>query len=253
MSHKIGWCDETINPGWGCKNKCKYCYARDIAKRFGNDIGIKRDYTLYQREKMKNFELIWFPDKMEIFNEKVKCKKPKRFFIGDMSEIAYWEPMWIQDIINFILINNDYRQLQRMKMHTFQFLTKNPLIYDQFNFPENCWLGWTVTKQADFLRYCEQCGPLFMQSFKNDDNIFFASLEPLHGPINENIVMSFDWVIVGAETGNRKGKKLPKLSWIDDIYQSCLGYKIPVFLKDDLAKAFPGLQLKQEFPEASCD
>jgi len=29
--NKIGWCDMTWNPVWGCRNNCEYCYARKIA------------------------------------------------------------------------------------------------------------------------------------------------------------------------------------------------------------------------------
>lgn len=249
MQHKIGWCDDTINPGWGCKNKCKYCYARDIAKRFGYSLGKARGYFFENLMKMKNFELIWFPEWMEIFNEKVKCKEPKRFFIGDMSEIAYWEINKTSNLLYKIQNNNLSRITQNLELHTFQFLTKNPLIYDQFNFPDNCWLGWTITKDSDFLKYCNSCGPEFGLSGKNDDNIFFASIEPIHGPISENIIAHFDWVILGLETGNRKGKVVPKFNWIDDIYCACGAKNIPIYMKDNLKMIFPDLVLKQEFPE----
>jgi len=36
--NKIGWCDLTFNPVWGCLNHCEYCYARKIAKRFAGKI-----------------------------------------------------------------------------------------------------------------------------------------------------------------------------------------------------------------------
>lgn len=32
---KIDWCDSTWNPVTGCLHGCEYCYARDIAHRFG--------------------------------------------------------------------------------------------------------------------------------------------------------------------------------------------------------------------------
>lgn len=249
MAHKIGWCDDTINPGWGCKNKCKYCYARDIAKRFGYSLGKARGYFFEDLMKMKNFELIWFPDWIKIFNEKVKCEKPKRFFIGDMSEIAYWKGIDISNLIYQIGINNLYRINHRLELHKFQFLTKNPTIYDQFNFPNNCWLGWTITRNSAFLKYCNACGPEFGLSGKNDDNIFYASIEPIHGPISENIIAHFNWVILGLETGNRKGKIIPKGKWILDAYQTCCDHGIPVYMKDNLNQAFPDLVLNKVFPK----
>ena len=33
--------------------------------------------------------------------------------------------------------------------------------------------------------------------------------------IIEDRLHCFDWVIIGAETGNRKGKVVPKKEWID--------------------------------------
>lgn len=248
MQHKIGWCDEIINSAWGCKNKCKYCYARNIAKRFGYSLGKSRGYFFEDLMKMKNFDLIWFPDWIKIFNEKVKCKKPKRFFIGDMSEIAYWGADNISNLIFEIQDNNLYRIEHKLELHTFQFLTKNPIIYDQFNFPDNCWLGWTITSNSAFLKYCNSYGPEFGLSGKNDDNIFFASIEPIHGPISEKIIDCFNWIIIGAETGNHKGKIVPKFPWIDNIYQACGEYNIPIYMKDNLGQVFPDLVLPQEFP-----
>ena len=32
---KIDWCDSTWNPVTGCLHGCEYCYARNIAHRFG--------------------------------------------------------------------------------------------------------------------------------------------------------------------------------------------------------------------------
>ena len=32
---KIDWCDSSWNPVTGCMHGCEYCYARNIAYRFG--------------------------------------------------------------------------------------------------------------------------------------------------------------------------------------------------------------------------
>ena len=255
MPHKIGWCDDTINPGWGCKNKCKYCYARRIAKRMGYHLGKLRGYTEDQCLKMKNYELIWFPEWMEIFNEKVKCKKPKRFFIGDMSEIADWKLNRIAYLLSEIQANNRFRIHYKFELHTFQFLTKNPTIYDRYDFPENCWLGWTITKDSDVSKFLRNNKihinvvnnqKIFYNNNKN--NLVFVSLEPLHGEVCQKIISIFDWIILGLETGNRKGKIIPKFKWIDDIYQTCGKHNIPIYMKDNLLQAFPDLVLRKQFP-----
>ena len=46
MKNKIGWCDMTWNPVWGCRNKCEYCYARIFAKRF---------YRMTAKAEYKNY------------------------------------------------------------------------------------------------------------------------------------------------------------------------------------------------------
>ena len=75
MPHKIGWCDDTINPAWGCKNHCKYCYARDIANRFGYSLGKARGYWEVYCLEMKNFVPIWFPEWRIFFDKKVEAAK----------------------------------------------------------------------------------------------------------------------------------------------------------------------------------
>lgn len=38
---KIGWCDHTMNPWWGCTkvdDGCKFCYAESLSNRYGNDV-----------------------------------------------------------------------------------------------------------------------------------------------------------------------------------------------------------------------
>ncbi len=60
-----------------------------------------------------------------------------------------------------------------------------------------------------------------------------------------------DWVIIGAETGNRKGKIIPKIEWILDILHYCQKTKIPVYLKDSLYWIYKDIYPKEikEFPE----
>lgn len=45
---------------------------------------------------------------------------------------------------------------------------------------------------------------------------------------------NIEWVIIGAETGNRKGKVTPKREWIDNIVAKCKEVNIPVFMKSSL-------------------
>jgi len=57
-----------------------------------------------------------------------------------------------------------------------------------------------------------------------------------------------NWVIIGAETGRRKNKVIPKREWIEDIVNECRKAGIPIFMKSSLADIW-GEPLIQEFPE----
>ena len=57
---------------------------------------------------------------------------------------------------------------------------------------------------------------------------------------------NIDWVILGAETGNRKGKIIPKKEWVENIVNYCKEASIPVYLKNSLKNIYP-VEIK-EFP-----
>lgn len=56
-----------------------------------------------------------------------------------------------------------------------------------------------------------------------------------------------DWIIIGAETGNRKSKVIPKRERIDHIVETGRNCGIPVFMKESLRPIMDG-SFKQEFP-----
>lgn len=58
----------------------------------------------------------------------------------------------------------------------------------------------------------------------------------------------FEWIIVGAETGRRKDKVVPKREWIEKLLDLCRKADIPLFMKSSLAEIW-GEPLVQEFPE----
>ncbi len=57
-----------------------------------------------------------------------------------------------------------------------------------------------------------------------------------------------EWVIIGAETGRRKNKVIPKRQWIEYIVNECKKAGIPLFMKSSLADAWRA-PLIQEFPK----
>jgi len=248
MKNKIGWCDITWNPVWGCLNHCEYCYARKIAKRFSNQIaendyyirywgnkhcakGVNKTYVKKLSDDLKNFT----PTFLYGQYSKKFPKKPQRIFVGSMSEIYYWNEEWLEKVLEKVKL---YPQ------HTFQFLTKHPEIYFRYIFPKNFWLGTTITKRKDIDNY-------FLDYLWNTEIKSFLSFEPLMGNIkaNRNFLKNSNlfWVIIGAESGNRKGKVIPKREWIDEIVIYCRKNNIPIYLKDSLKDIYP-VEMK-EFPK----
>lgn len=59
----------------------------------------------------------------------------------------------------------------------------------------------------------------------------------------------FEWIIVGAETGNRKDKVVPEREWLEKLVELCRKADIPLFMKSSLADIW-GEPLIQEFPES---
>jgi len=252
--NKIGWCDMTWNPVWGCRNHCEYCYARGIAHfRYKRMIEIEYNYHL-----KTNFNCKWtgrysglrefkptFLDAQ--FNKKFP-KKPQRIFVGSMSEIYYWKPEWMEMVIE---------KVKQYPQHTFQFLTKFPEVYRMYAFPINCWLGVTITKETDtnsehFKKFRTQYIVFLLDinnAKSNIDHKRFISFEPLLENINLEFLKSssINWVIVGAETGNRKGKIIPSLEWVTDIINYCKKNNIPVYVKNSIKGFYPNGY--KEFPK----
>jgi len=198
---KIDWADYTWNPVWGCRNNCPYCYARATANRWGES------FEPHWREK--NFL-------------RAMPKEPSRIFVNSMSEIAYWQDDWWDRVTRRILDTPE---------HTFIFLSQKPQIYRLRVFPDNCWLGVTVTTRSALSR-------LWWWT----NNTVFVSVEPLLEQINpEELVDIADWVILGAETGNRKERVIPPSDWIEPF----LELPIPLYMKRNLPWNGPW---RKEFP-----
>lgn len=213
---KIDWCDCTINPVVGCKNSCKYCYAKKINDRFH----FVKDWN----------EPEFFPERLE----QLKSKKPKSIFMDSMSDFGWWEEKWC-DLV--------YSAMRANKQHNYILLTKgcgfpqtmiawrNHQIF--MTEKQNIFLGKTVDKNERF-NICEQYD--------------FLSVEPILEPIDLTGIehnLYIKQVIIGAETGNRKGKVIPKKEWIDNIVNTCDKANIRVFMKESL-RSIMGADFRQD-------
>lgn len=77
----------------------------------------------------------------------------------------------------------------------------------------------------------------------------FTSIEPLmeHMDMGIGSFGSDKWTIIGAETGNRKNKVIPKREWVDNIIEAAAITGVKVFMKESL-RHIMGDDFRQEFP-----
>lgn len=215
---KIEWCDYTLNPVKGyCPMGCEYCYARRMYDRFGWDKTIRFDLGILK-----------YPD------------KPSRIFVGSTMELfGEWiEDEWMNEVFQDVYGNPE---------HTFIFLTKKPENLAKWNpWPDNAWVGATHDGTKGYLGWTVE------DLLQVDSSVRFVSFEPLQrGIYGLDFIYDLDWIIIGAETGNRKYK--PTIDqvhrWTKDILETVdiRGgiANIPVFLKDNLKWPV----VRREFPK----
>lgn len=271
---KIDWTDYSWNPITGCRHNCPYCYARKQSARFSGDIRLNKtskdcqydsERGLYVLDKpfiTRENRALNYPYGFEPTLHKYrldwpgKIKNGRNIFVGSMSDVfGDWVPdEWISMI---------FEACKQYPQHNYMFLTKNPERYKKVSDNENMWFGTTVTSTDDEYRI-----NTLMVSGKTHK---FLSIEPILSPITIPEVFIkplnwgegdrnypdgagfIEWVIIGAETGNRREKVVPERDWIISLVKQCMEAKVPVFLKDNLQEIMgKGYDLKplQEFPEA---
>lgn len=217
----IEWTDATWNIARGCDKvdaDCKFCYMyRDSFNG-----------TRYKPREVVRTKTV--------FDAPLRWKEPRKIFTSSLTDVfhpdidPYRGEMW--DII------------RRCPQHTFQILTKRPERIAE-HLPDfrhelyfRVWLGTSVGHLYGMQRMYD----LLVNRPGKHFNIYFLSLEPLHGEIFLDLKMlneSFyyhlpNWVIIGGESGNETGKyryRECRLEWIEFIVYQCREFGIPVFIK----------------------
>lgn len=282
---KIDWADSSWNPVTGCLHGCEYCYAQKIANRFGGnsygDIGIsltqymdtdnmhvvKKPHDTVNRRRWRfapypfGFEPTLHEYRLE---EPAQMKKPQTIFVCSMADLfGKWVPdEWISEV---------FEACAAAPQHRYLFLTKNPgrfrdvFLKEKLHISKNMWFGFSVEDQAALNKIAMGARCLPQNSF--------VSIEPLHGPIDLTRIepngieaylnflnggqywlmggddkgKKLNWIIVGAETGNRKGKVIPEREWIMDIKRQCTEAGVPLFMKASLHDLM-GDEFIQQYP-----
>lgn len=257
---RIEWCDHTWNPITGCRHNCPYCYAKRMSARFSGDVRLnkmsKQDYSLVPAADGEGnlYELdspmlnetgnpLVYPFGFEPTLHKYRMDTPeklktgKNIFVGAMADIfGGWVPdEWIQEVFGICW---------KYPVHNYLFLTKNPERYERIDAAgflpaeKNWWYGSTLTTPED-------------KCFISNAHNTFWSIEPIHAPFHiwDKDEFSPGWVIIGAETGHRKGKIIPQKEWIEDIVEWCDRSGVPVFMKDSLHPIIGESNMRRDFPE----
>lgn len=246
---KIEWIESTWNPITGCLHGCEYCYAKRIAERFAGEVTgqetVKRitipdGRMLWELKnpihktdgKISPYPCGFIPTFHRYRLNDYNNKKGRNIFVCSMADLfGDWVPdEWVCKV---------FEACKKAPQHNYLFLTKNPKRYaelkDKNMLPAgaNMWYGFSITDD-------------YYDAWYSDSRYTFVSIEPFLGKIKH--MPYVDWVIVGAETGQRKDKVVPKRKWIEDIVKECRNNGKPVFMKSSLAPIW-GDPLIQEFPE----
>lgn len=240
---------EKISPG------CANCYASTLQARFamrpfpgatpGRWQPILGDDRIMQNGVAPYLDLA-------VLAKISKGRKPKRVFLGDMTDLfGWWVPdEWLDKIFAAMAVSP----------HTFLILTKRPermrdylivrynddrfwiaaderLGYESTFDPRprgiyarplpNVWLGVSAEDQK---RWDERV-PILLQT---PAAVRFVSAEPLLGPLD--MARHFrvreggvDWVIVGGESG--RNARPCRERWIADTIVACHEFDVPLFVK----------------------
>lgn len=267
---KIDWCDATWNPVTGCLHDCEYCYARRIAERFGGASETDNneccyecqwmtegtgeihdlDEPIYDFDKGRNapypfdFDPTFHRYKLD---EPQHWKKPRTIFVCSMADLfGEWVPdEWIAEV---------FQACEAAPQHRYMFLTKNPARFKRLRengikLPNGCWIGTSVTRDAEQAdQYTGKTG--YLSENWDTTAKWFVSVEPIQERMSRSSIenlTAMHWVIVGAETGRRVGKVVPKKEWIDEIVEECKRCRTPIFMKESLRELM-GVDFRQEFP-----
>lgn len=275
---KIEWCTMTWNPVTGCLHGCEYCYARKIAQRFGGyskelqseyetpiqvfascgviaalDSPLLRHTTWGEAIAPYPFEFdpTFYRYKL---NEPQQVKKSQNIFVCSMADLfGEWVPIeWIEGVL---------KACYQASQHRYLFLTKNPdryadaVEYLESRMPEcaaddnppEMWFGATVdSNRALWDAYESEATWLSIEPILEEISVDECFIAYRRG--DEAEVPRWHWVVIGAETGNRKGKVVPQRSWIEEIVKECDANGIPVFMKDSLIPIVGEAAMRREFP-----
>lgn len=194
-------------------------------------------------------------------DEPLHWKKPRNIFVCSMADLfGEWVPdEWIAEV---------FKACDAAPWHRYLFLTKNPKRLCLMATATKVFL-WNVdhkdsqvhprtTEYAEVMLLPIRDNWWFGSTIDNskatcfrDGHTWntFTSIEPLTENLNLGIGSfgNSKWTIIGAETGNRKGKIAPKREWVENIVEAAQITGMNVFMKESL-RSLMGADFRQELP-----
>lgn len=222
----------TWNPITGCRQGCRYCYARRIAER--DQKNLEPTSFLSSGFEINEHRGIPFPYGFiptlhpYRLNEPLEEKDGKFIFtcsMGDLFDKAF---------------PNEYRAkvfqvMNKASWHTFMLITKNPKELKNFiseysisHIPNNLWIGVT----AENNQKAKKRVPILLSI--PDINCFLI-MEPLLGRIDLELLLTLKtnnrikYLILGGQTGKDAVPLNPE--WVREIKNTALKYNIPFNFK----------------------
>lgn len=195
------------------------CWARSMATRFRRNYG-------------PGFRPILHVSRLQ---EPLALRKPARIgvaFTGDMFGPQVYRH-WQLQVLEVV---------RRCPQHTFVFLTKNGEGLKYLQWPDNCWVGVSITGALP------EVDRRNLKALKQvEARVRWVSIEPLLAPVEPDL-QGIQWVVVGAQTGAHP--RDPASPWVGSILEEAGKRNIPVWLKRNLPEAWQGENLIQELPHA---
>jgi len=227
---RVEWCDWSWNPLTGCLHGCEYCYAREIAHRFGGHIELYDPGTHVAEAGEKPFPFgfgpTFYPGRL---NEPAKVKKPGMIFVCSMGDLfGDWVPTeWIRRV---------FEAMEMAPRHRYVVLTKNParalrvapdLIRGVGG--DRTYIGTSITGiMSD--DEVERLHALFGLSERGVRTVL--SLEPYTSRMPMGYLWPrLGWLIIGGLTGRKQFA--PPWQWVRPLVEWARGMGVPVFIKDN--------------------
>lgn len=228
---KIEWCDDSINPWWGCTKvspACKHCYAESRANygskaAFGERVFWGDQHPRHYRVERARKEAISL-QKLAKENDTTRL-----VFLESMGDFFEGRPE--QEPI----LRQWWKVIEETPNLRWLILTKRPQNILRLTpwragyWPNNIWVGCTIENQA----CADERLPHLL---KVPSAVRFVSAEPLLGPLDLSSVLGdglgkINWLITGGESGTGARGCQNMLGWFRSLRDQSVAAEVPFLFK----------------------